>query len=139
MARADNTVHILQAAKQRHDDSVNRTIEAIRRLERGHKPINFRTVADAARVSRGWLYTNPQLRDAITARRSTPPRRRNRTVPPAQRGSAASLQSRINALTDEVRRLRHENAELKNRIQRLYGQNRAAQIPTIQPHTPPRQ
>ena len=49
------------------------------------------------------------------------------------------LQLRISSERDLSRSYDMLNRLLKDRIQRLYGQNRAAQIPTLQAHTPPRQ
>jgi predicted RNase H-like nuclease (RuvC/YqgF family) len=123
MARADNTQHLVHAAKRRHEDALARATEALGRLERARTPITFRSVAEVAGVSRGWLYRSPELRDAISARRSARPAKA-RATPAAERASTASLQRRLDALQDEAARLREENARLRDRIERLYGERR---------------
>jgi predicted RNase H-like nuclease (RuvC/YqgF family) len=127
MARADNTQHLVHAARQRHEDALARATEALRRLERARQPITFRSVAEAAGVSRGWLYRAPGLRDAIAALRSARPTK-TRTTPAAERASTTSLQRRLDALREEAANLREENARLRDRVERLYGERRTEQL-----------
>ena len=65
VTRADNTHHLQRAATARHDAALQRGRGAIEDLDRAGQPITFTAVARAARVSRGWLYNQPDLRDAI--------------------------------------------------------------------------
>jgi len=129
VASADNSHYLVDAARRRHEQAVARTIEALRLLERSGKSVTFRSVADTAAVSRGWLYRVPELRAAIVARRSARPSRA-RPVPTAQRASTESLQRRVEALREEIARLRDENAQLRDRVARLHGQRRVDQLPS---------
>jgi hypothetical protein len=128
MTRVDNTRHLVEAAKVRHNSALTRAAEAIRSLERGRKPVTFSSVARAASVSRGWLYRNPELREAIVARRAARPSSKNRSVPLAERASAESLRQRADTLRERITRLEEENAELRERVARLYGERRIDQL-----------
>ena len=71
MSRADNSHHLQRAAAARHDAAVTGARNAIEQLDRAGTPITFTAVADAAGVSRSWLYNQPDLRDTITGLRRT--------------------------------------------------------------------
>lgn len=123
--RADNTRFLLQAARDRHETTMARAGEALRRLDRIGAPVSFRAVAQAAGVSRAWLYRQPELRaeiDRLRAANSTSP---HTPRPPAsQRGSDESRQRRIEALLADNARLRAENAQLHEQVARLLGERR---------------
>lgn len=129
MASADNSRYLVEAAHQRHEQAIARATEALRRLERAGTPVTFRSVADAAGVSRGWLYRVPELRAAIVTRRPARPSPRARPVPAAQRATTDSLHRRAEALREEIARLREENAQLRDRVARLHGERRIGQLP----------
>jgi hypothetical protein len=126
---ADNSRFLVEAAHQRHEQAVARATEPLRLLERAGKPVTFRSVADTAAVSRGWLYRVPELRAAIVARRPARPSPRARPVPASQRASTDSLHRRAEALREEITCLRDENAQLRDRVARLHGERRAGQLP----------
>ncbi len=63
--RADNTRHIIAAARQRHELTRAKAIQALRTLDAAGSPITFETVAQAAAVSRSWLYVQPDIRTEI--------------------------------------------------------------------------
>lgn len=124
MTRADNTRHLRQAAADRHHDALSRARAAIETLDRNGESITFTTVALRAGVSRGWLYRQADLRDAIvalrTAQRTTGP-----LLPATQRATADSLRQRVEGLRAEVASLRDENAQLRARVARNLGEQRA--------------
>ena len=79
--RADNSAHIITAARRRSDDARRRAVTALRSLDAGGQPVTFSTVASAAGVSRSWLYAQDDLREQIGRLRtrqqqapSSPPR-----------------------------------------------------------------
>ena len=94
--RADNSAHIIAAARRRSDDARRRAVTALRRLDADGQPVTFSTVASAAGVSRSWLYAQDDLREQIGRLRtrqqhapSSPP------VPDWQRATPASLLRRL--------------------------------------------
>ena len=50
--RADNSAHIITAARRRSDDARRRAVTALRSLDAHGQPVTFSTVASAAGVSR---------------------------------------------------------------------------------------
>lgn len=97
---------------------------ALRRLDQSGQTVNFASVAQAASVSRKWLYRIPELRDAIMALRVNPPRP-HPAVPSRQRATAESLRRRLEAAVAEISHLRRENERLRDELARHHGQQRA--------------
>ncbi|MGH3779017.1 MAG: DUF6262 family protein [Pseudonocardiaceae bacterium] len=122
--RADNTRFLLQAARDRHDTTMTRAQQALRRLDRTGTPVSFRAVAEAADVSRAWLYRQPELRAEIDRLRAAHPSSSAATPPTAQRGTDESRQRRIEALLEDNTRLRAENTRLREHVARLLGERR---------------
>ena len=113
------------AAARKHDAALARASSALRALDTAGQPIHFQAVARAARVSRQWLYQQPELRSEIERLRDRQPQRPSR-VPAAQRASEASLRQRNRSLLDENQRLRAENTQLKDELALAYGEQRRA-------------
>jgi Family of unknown function (DUF6262) len=122
----DNSRFIVHAAKERHRQSVERVLDVLRRFDRDGVAVTFVGVAAAASVSRPWLYREPALHSQILRRRRaarTPP---TPLVPVAQRASAESQQRKIEALNDELRACRDDNARLRAQLERSLGEQRLA-------------
>jgi hypothetical protein len=124
VTRADNTHHLQRAATARRDATLQRARCAVEDFDRAGETITFTAVARAAQVSRGWLYNQPDLRDAILGlRRETP---HSPTATPAtQRASTESLRQRLDAARHDIGRLRSENAALREQLGRALGEQRA--------------
>lgn len=131
----DNRTNLLVATQRRAEDTRERARTALRRLDREGIPVTFVTVAKAAAVSRALLYRDPDLRAEIERLRTTD-RKLTQRLPAAQRSSEASRRQRLEDLHEEVRRLRADNHELRERIATLLGEQR---LPTAQPRKPGRQ
>lgn len=127
--RSDNSRHLIAAAQKRAAQTRQKAVRALRRLDTAGKPITFEAVADDAGVSRSWLYTQPDLRAEIqqlrTRRRSTPPAP---LIPQRQQASEASLLRRLEAATDRLRRLEHENRDLREALAEALGAARQDRI-----------
>ena len=122
--RADNTRYLRQAARNRHETTMTRAGEALRRLDHTGASISFRAVADTAGVSRAWLYRQPELRAEIDRLRTARPAAGAARPPAAQRGTEESRQRRIEALLEDNTRLRAENTRLHEQVARLLGERR---------------
>jgi len=123
--RADNSRHIVAAARHRAGQTRQRAIAALRRLDAGGHPISFDAVAREASVSRSWLYTQPDLRTEIQRLRH-----RNQATTPAappdrQRASEPSLLRRLEAATARIRHLEADNRQLRDALARALGEHRA--------------
>jgi len=122
VSRADNTLHLRRAAADRRAAATRRTIAAIEEFDRIGASVTVAGVASAARVSRSWLYDQPDLLAAtirLRQRISSATR-----VPTAQRATDESVRQRLDAARAEIERLRTENATLRDQVARTLGQQR---------------
>ena len=127
--RADNSCHIMAAARRRAAATRTRAVAAVRRMDKAGLPITFDAVAKQARVSRSWLYNQPDLRaevERLRARRTPPSPRRS--VPDQQRASDASLLQRLESAAERIRRLEAENQQLREALALALGEHRAADV-----------
>lgn len=123
--RADNRHHIHQAAQRRRELTRSKAIAALRELENLGDPVTFESVATKARVSRSWLYTQPDLRNEIIRLRSAhrPDRLPART---RDRATTDSLHARLTVAHDRIRALTEENANLRHQLSLALGHARAS-------------
>lgn len=124
MSRADNSHHLQRAAAARHASAVARARDSIEELDRAGTPITFAAVADAGAVSRSWLYTQTDLRDAITSLRRARTSTTSISPPATQRATIDSLRERLAAARDDIDRLRAENVRLHAQLARSIGDQR---------------
>ena len=54
-----------EAAARRHELTRAKALQALRELDRAGTPVTFAGVAQAAGISRSWLYTQPDISDQI--------------------------------------------------------------------------
>jgi hypothetical protein len=123
------------AASRRSSDAIARGRAALAELARRGGQVTFQAVAREAGVSRQWLYTHPELRTEIERARAehVAP---GRGVPATERSSEASLHQRLEGLLEENRRLRQENAELREELALAFGHQREARSASPTPITP---
>lgn len=86
--RADNSHHVIAAAHRRSAATRKRAVTALRRMDGAGTPVSFDAVAREARVSRSWLYGQPDLRAEVERLRV---RNRPTSTAPAGSRSTASL------------------------------------------------
>jgi hypothetical protein len=122
VSRADNSRHLQRAAAVRHDTAVQRARGVIDDLNRAGTAVTFTVVARAAGVSRGWLYTQTDLRATITGLRNNGDT--VTVVPAAQRATNDSLLQRLVGARDEITRLRADNTNLREQLARSLGEQR---------------
>ena len=122
--RADNTRHIITAARRRHELTRAKAIQALRTLDAQGAAVTFETVARAAAVSRSWLYAQPDIRAEIERLRTASRRAPATQIPARQRASDASLRRRLEAATQRNRTLAEENRQLREQLARALGQAR---------------
>ncbi|MEU9155449.1 DUF6262 family protein [Streptomyces sp. NPDC048417] len=131
--RADNSQHIVDAARRRSECTRAKAVQALRTLDLAGEPVTFETVAKRAGVSRSWLYAQPDLREEIERLRVAHRRDPGSPVPARQRTSDASLLRRLEAANARIRRLTEENKQLHEQLARALGEQRAGTIRTSPP------
>jgi hypothetical protein len=127
--RADNSRHVIQAAQRRAEQTRERAVAALRRMDATGQRVTFDSVARQAQVSRSWLYSQEDLRNQIERLRQRHPATPPTPVPPQQqRASDASLLRRLEAATIRIRRLEAGNQQLRDALARALGERRAAAV-----------
>jgi TolA-binding protein len=123
----DRVERLREAAQARHDTTVGRAKSALASMTRRGTPVTFRSVAEAAGVSRSWLYRQQELREEINRLRHTSQSRPG-LLPSAERATVDSLRQQVRTYRDEINRLRNENHELREQLARRLGADRAAAV-----------
>ncbi|WP_185981934.1 DUF6262 family protein [Skermania sp. ID1734] len=136
--RADNSQHIVAAARRRSEATHRRATSALRRLDDAGHAITFDAVARAANVSRSWLYNQSDLRAEIERLRQRHRPTASGSLPDRQRASEASLLRRLEVADARIRRLEADNKQLRAALAQALGENRAAQIQGSVRDTPKR-
>jgi len=113
-----------EAAARRHELTRARAVQALRELDRAGVPVTFAGVAQAAGISRSWLYAQPDISSHIR-------RLREKTdgagsVPAGQRATETSLRARLTTALDRNKQLADENARLRRQLARALGDQRSA-------------
>lgn len=135
---ADNAHCLVAAARQRAAATRRRAASALRRMDTTGTVITFETVAREARVSRSWLYNQPDLRAEVERLHSRHRIPTTRPVPDRQRASDSSLLQRLQAATERNQRLETENRELRHALALALGEQRASDLPGHARDTPER-
>lgn len=121
MPPADNTRYLLEATQRRREDARRRAEAAITSAAR-HKDraATVTGIAKTAGVSRSWLYTQPDLVDAIDTLRQ-----RDTAASRTNRASAESLRTRLEAADKRNKQLRQQITRLTEQLEVAYGEIRA--------------
>jgi hypothetical protein len=116
-----------EAAVRRHELTRSRAVQALRELDRAGDPVTFAGVAQAAGVSRSWLYTQPDISGQIRKLREKTYRAGSAgAIPAGQRSTEASLRARLTAALDRSKQLAADNARLRRQLARALGDQRSA-------------
>lgn len=124
----DRVQRLRDAAQARHEATLRRAEHTVERLARRGEPVTFRRVAEAAEVSRSWLYRQDELREQIDQLRDHSATRARAAVPSAERATADSLRQQLHTYRAEITRLRGENQVLREQLARRLGAERTAAI-----------
>jgi len=124
---ADRIQRLRQGPQARHDRTLRRAEAARSSLARRGEPVTVRGVADAARVSRSWIYQQPRLLAEISRLRQPTPGKRP-SMPDSQKATIDSLRQELHAYREEITRLRVEITSLHQQLARQLGAARTAAI-----------
>jgi Family of unknown function (DUF6262) len=116
-----------EATAARSLSAAERARRALAELDRRGAAITFRAVASEAGVSARFLYGHAELRGMIQQLRdeqhSTPARQ-----PRHPRASEESIRARLRGALEENKRLRAENAQLRDELALAHGQVRELKL-----------
>ena len=120
---ADNSAQLRASAQRRHEQARRRAFDALAVLGQDDAPVTVAGLARSAGVARSWIYTQPDLVDAIRAIEQ----------PPRQPGSSAkgtpatdaSWRQRLELAHQRIKELADENARLRKQLANVHGELRA--------------
>ena len=115
------------AAAARSLAAEQRAHHAIIELDQRGEPITFLAVATQARVSARYLYAHPQLRATIVQLRDEQRHAPSR-LPTRERASEESIRARLRSSIEENKRLRSENAQLRDELAFAHGHIRELKL-----------
>ncbi|MGZ4665817.1 MAG: DUF6262 family protein [Frankiaceae bacterium] len=124
--RADNSRHVIDAARRRAETTRRQATAALRRMDMTGVPVSFDAVARQAGVSRSWLYAQPELRTEIERLRARRHPGTRQIVPDRQRASDASLRRRLEVAVERIQQLETANRRLRQALAEALGERRAA-------------
>jgi len=115
-----------EAAARRHELTRAKAVQALRELDRAGAPVTFAAVAQAAGISRSWLYTQPDISGQIRRLRTKADGVGSAAIPAGQRATDASLRARLTTAPDRNKQLADENTRLRRQLARALGDQRSA-------------
>jgi hypothetical protein len=121
---ADNSIHLINAAQQRHEHTRAKALAAMHELDRTGALLTFESVARHAGVSRSWIYTQTDLKDEIRRLRAQHRPEPSTPLPARQRASDDSLRQRLEIANRRNRELTDENQRLRRQLACALGQLR---------------
>lgn len=121
MPPADNTRFLVEASKARSKQARERAEEAIKAAARRSERPTVAGLANAAGVSRSWLYTQTDLIAAINQLQQRTPAPHGS---PRHAATDASLQRRLETAIERNRQLRDQVAELTRKLETAHGEIR---------------
>lgn len=114
-----NTEGLKAHAQQKRAETIERTEKAIQQLIKDKQRINFNTVAEAAGVSKAWLYDEPDMRERIAhLRKQVIPKT---PINPKGKMSLESQSSTIDILRRRIGQLENVHKELSAKIKIAYS------------------
>ena len=120
MAHDRNTQGLKANALKKKNDAIKRTELAIQKMLKENITINFKTVAEKAKVSTAWLYREPEIADRIKKIRAMNNSKNNNKLV-LEKTSDTSKDALIATLKVRIKELELSNLEQKKTIEMLYG------------------
>src|SRR5487761_1782162 len=104
-------------AQEKAVETARRAEEAIARLLKEQRPVNFKTVAETAGISTAWLYGNAAIKQRIILLRVQRVPAVQVKIPQREQASTASKDAMMAALRQRIKKLEEENRVLKQQVE----------------------
>jgi hypothetical protein len=112
-----NTEGLRKNAQEKANATRCRVEEAVRLLLKEQRVINFKTIAETARVSTAWLYGHEDIKMRIIHLRSQQTPNVQVKLPLREQASNASKDTLIGVLQERVKKQADELRELKKQLE----------------------
>lgn len=121
MANYDRTAHLKSIHEKRKTNTLEKVDQAIKRLIKANKGINFNSVSEESGVSKASLYNHIDIRERIESLRH----QQSKALTPKQikrEMNDANKDVLIEALKRKIKELEKENKELREQMKKAYAQ-----------------
>lgn len=120
---ADNSAQLRASAQRRHEQARRRAFDALAVLRQEEAPLTVAGLARNAGVARSWIYTQPDLVEAVRAAERAPrqPGGSTKGTP----ASDASWRQRLELAHQRIKELTDQNAQLRKQLANVHGELRA--------------
>jgi hypothetical protein len=121
--------HLAEHARQRHGQTLQRAQQTLTELTDAGEQVTVALLAARAKVSRSWIYTQPELRNRLRQlqqHRASAGFVRDTVT----RATDDSLRQRLALAHDRIKQLRTENQQLRDALAHAHGQLRTARLNT---------
>ncbi len=99
--------------EQKNQETINKVIEVIEKLKRSKtKNINFKTVAEEAKVSKATLYNNPILKERILSSRAIIKGVTDENIVATPKDQLKKKDEKIKELYEQIKKLKQEQEAL---------------------------
>ena len=112
---------LLASAKIKAAQTKQRAEEAIALLLKEQRPVNFKTVAQTARISTAWLYAHEDIKMQIIHLRAQHTPKAQVKIPVCEQASNTSKDAMIAALRKRIKEQEAQIHELKRQVEVAYG------------------
>ena len=110
-----NVDGLRQNAQKKRQEAIERTEQGIKQLLKEGKAVNFKTVAEVARVSTAWLYKEPRIKERIEHLRQQQAQKKSLLT--TQRATEASKDAMIKTLKKTIKKQEAEIKGLRDHIE----------------------
>ena len=117
MTHKRNTEGLRKSSEQKLKDMINRCEKAINYAKKNDDPCSFSNIAAIAKVSKAWLYRQPELKAKILEIRS-----KQETQGVNQAIKRKNYDAIIKQLQERNKVLIAENVEFRKQVEVMYGQ-----------------
>ncbi len=120
MAKYDRKKHLEALHAQRRANTCNKVNEAIQRLIKANRSINFNSVANEAGVTKATLYNNADIRERIETLRH----RQSQVPTPSQFKREMDENNKdaiIASLKRKIKKLEEDNGQLRKQLKISYA------------------
>lgn len=115
-----NTNGLKKAAQAKREKAFEDVDKGIRKLLKEGQSINFSRVAEAAGVSKAWLYREPKVKERIETLRDQS--KQGKKLPRKISATEASTKALNVTLQERIKKVEAENRDLRKQNETIYGQ-----------------
>ena len=123
-----STTRLVESAHKRHKQVLSRANTALEALARNGDTVTVSRLASYAKVSRSWIYSQPELRLQISQCQASNDYSASAGTSQKAKASDGSLLRRLELAHQLIAQVRIENKQLREALARVQGQLREERL-----------